>query len=120
MLNYPQMSSFDGEDARTRERDSGGATFIKRIVKMPMVNINKVIDEHFAKSAPDFLSVDTEGLDLTILKTIDFGKFRRITPPDQCPLLQYRRHERQTSARSQLVGCQIRHIVITLPPRIGK
>lgn len=76
VLNYPQMSSFDGDDARSRERDSGGATFIKRVVKMPMVNINKVIDEHFAKSAPDFLSIDTEGLDLTILKTIDFGKFR--------------------------------------------
>ena len=43
---------------------------------MPLVNINKVIAEHFPETAPDLLSIDTEGLDLTILKTLDFGRHR--------------------------------------------
>ena len=76
VLNYPQMSSFDGDDARRREKETGGKTFIKRVVKMPLVNINKVMAAHFGGQAPDFLSIDTEGLDLTILKTLDYGKYR--------------------------------------------
>jgi len=76
VLNHPQMSTFDAEDARQREKDSGGKTFVKRVIKIPLVNINKVIATHFGGTAPDFLSVDTEGLDLTILKTLDFAKYR--------------------------------------------
>ena len=76
VLNYPQLNTFDGDEARRREADSGGKTVIKQVVKMPLVNINRVFAEHFGGSAPDFLSVDTEGLDLTILKTVDYARFR--------------------------------------------
>lgn len=76
VLNYPQLNTFDGDEAKRRVRDSGGKTVVKQVVKMPLVNINKVIAEHFHGAAPDFLSVDTEGLDLTILKTMDFAKYR--------------------------------------------
>lgn len=76
VMNYPQLNTFDGDEAKRREKDSGGKTVIKQVVKMPLVNINKVMAEHFGGNAPDFLSVDTEGLDLTILKTMDFAKYR--------------------------------------------
>jgi hypothetical protein len=75
-MNYPQMNTFDGDEARRREADSGGKTVIKQVVKMPLVNINKVMADHFGGNAPDFLSIDTEGLDLTILKTVDYARFR--------------------------------------------
>ena len=39
------------------------------------MNINDVMREHF-QGAPTFLSVDTEGLDLAILKSIDYTRFR--------------------------------------------
>ena len=42
---------------------------------MPLLDINDVMAEHF-KGAPTFLSVDTEGLDLAILRSIDYGRFR--------------------------------------------
>ena len=42
---------------------------------MPLLNINDVMAEHF-QGAPTFLSVDTEGLDLAILRSIDYGRFR--------------------------------------------
>lgn len=76
VMNYAQLNTFDGDEAKRQERDSNGKTQIKQIVKMPLVNINKVIAEHFKGLAPDFLSVDTEGLDFAILKTLDFKKYR--------------------------------------------
>jgi hypothetical protein len=48
----------------------------ERVVKMPLVPINRVLEEHFGGKAPDLLSTDAEGLDLAILKTLDFDRFR--------------------------------------------
>jgi FkbM family methyltransferase len=47
-----------------------------RVLKMPLIPINRVIAEHFGGKAPDFLSTDVEGLDLAILKSLDFDKYR--------------------------------------------
>ena len=43
---------------------------------MPLVPINKVIEQHFHGKAPDFISIDVEGLDTPIMKTLDFQRFR--------------------------------------------
>src|SRR5262249_3569479 len=48
---------------------------IEKTLQMSLVNINKVMDEHF-HGAPTFVSIDTEGLDLDILKSLDFNRFR--------------------------------------------
>ena len=42
---------------------------------MTSLNINVLIGEYFHK-APDLISIDTEGLDLDILKSLDFNRFR--------------------------------------------
>jgi hypothetical protein len=42
---------------------------------MPLVSVNRLIAEHLGK-APDLLSVDVEGLDLEILRTLDFASYR--------------------------------------------
>ena len=42
---------------------------------MPLININDIIKKHF-KGAPNILSLDVEGLDLAILKTLNFKKYR--------------------------------------------
>jgi hypothetical protein len=47
-----------------------------KIIKMPLVPINRVIEENLHGKAPDFLSTDVEGLDLAILKSLDFQRFR--------------------------------------------
>lgn len=54
---------------------SEGLRYIARVLKLPLVNINEIIAQHF-KSAPTFVSIDTEGLDLDILRTFDFDRFR--------------------------------------------
>lgn len=76
VLNHPQMNTFDADEARRRESGSNRETFIQEVVKMPLVPINKVIAEHFGGGSPDYLSVDVEGMELTILKTLDLKKYR--------------------------------------------
>ncbi len=52
-----------------------------RVVKMPLVGINEVLAANFPAAPPSLLSVDTEGLDLAILQSLDFAKWR---PPVIC------------------------------------
>jgi FkbM family methyltransferase len=75
VMNYPGLNTFSKQEADHQTKDSNGRFFVKEVIKMPLLNINKVMDEHF-RGAPTFLSVDTEGLDLAILKSIDFARFR--------------------------------------------
>jgi FkbM family methyltransferase len=70
------LNTFSKEQAEQVVRESNGKVTILEVVKMPLVNINEVIEEHFDGGAPDFLSIDVEGLDLPILRTLDFVKHR--------------------------------------------
>jgi FkbM family methyltransferase len=75
-LSAPQLNTFDKDEAERVERDSNGRVSIREVIKMPLVPINQVIAEHFAGRGPDFLSIDVEGLDYAILKTLDFNRYR--------------------------------------------
>jgi FkbM family methyltransferase len=74
-----QLNTFSKEEA-DRVVALGGGRRIRKIIKMPLVSINKIMKDHF-QGAPDFISTDTEGLDLDILKSLDFDRFR---PPVVC------------------------------------
>lgn len=75
ILSLPQLNTFDRTRAEKIEADTGGQVRHLRTVKMPLLNINRVIADHLG-AAPDYLSVDVEGMDLAILKTLDFARFR--------------------------------------------
>jgi FkbM family methyltransferase len=47
---------------------------LKKIVKVQLKSINSIISENF-QSFPDLLSIDIEGLDLPVLKTLDYDKY---------------------------------------------
>ena len=74
-----QLNTFSKEEA-DRVVALGGGRRIRKIIKMPLVSINKIMEDHF-QGAPDFVSTDTEGFDLEILESLDFGRFR---PPVFC------------------------------------
>jgi FkbM family methyltransferase len=69
------LNTFSKEDAEELKKKYG-PEFIERVLKMPLVNVNRVLEEHFSNKAPDVLSIDTEGLDLPILRALDFTRFR--------------------------------------------
>lgn len=70
------LSTFSKTEAENVEN----TTHIKigEIKKIPVTPINKVLAQYFSSIAPDLISIDVEGLDLEILKTIDFNKHRAI------------------------------------------
>jgi FkbM family methyltransferase len=47
---------------------------LSRIEKIKVCTLQKILDENNGGRCPDLLSIDVEGQDLAILKTIDFGK----------------------------------------------
>jgi FkbM family methyltransferase len=69
-----ELNTFSKEQADLLVKQHGPDT-IEKVVKMPLVNVNEIIAQNF-DVAPNFVSIDTEGLDLTILKALDWGRFR--------------------------------------------
>lgn len=51
------------------------ATRLRGVVKTKTLSINEVLEAHFPKGL-DLLSVDVEGLDYRIIKSIDFNRYR--------------------------------------------
>ncbi len=75
VMTFDGLNTFSKQEAQHQVEVSGGKVAIREVVKMPLLNINDVMARHF-QEAPTFLSVDTEGMDLAILQSIDFGRFR--------------------------------------------
>ena len=48
---------------------------VENVLKMPLVPINRLIADCFG-GAPDLLSIDIEGMDLAVLRTVDFRAHR--------------------------------------------
>lgn len=75
LMNASALNTFSKEQAQRLEAEPGGKFKIEEVRKVPLLNINDVMEKHF-KGAPWFISIDTEGLDLDILKTVDFTRYR--------------------------------------------
>lgn len=72
VFNDSAISTFDKEEAAYREKQ--GTYKIVKVLKIPIKSINKIISENFT-TYPLLLSIDVEGLDLNILKTLDFSSY---------------------------------------------
>ncbi len=68
------LNTFSPEQVAELQRGKT-ETVVERVVKMPLLDINHVMQEHLGR-APDLLSTDVEGLDEAIIRTIDFSRFR--------------------------------------------
>jgi len=67
------LNTFSFDEA---EKISAMGTYkIKESRRVPMQSINEIFQNSF-KRLPDFISLDVEGLDLKILETLDFDRFR--------------------------------------------
>jgi FkbM family methyltransferase len=49
---------------------------VEKIIKMPLVPVNSIMEKYFPEKAPDFISLDVEGLDLEILQSMNFELYR--------------------------------------------
>jgi FkbM family methyltransferase len=74
LFDNPGLNTIDKEQADRMVRE--GVVKLKQVVKVPLLNINRVIAENFGGKSPDYISIDIEGLDYLVLKTLDFAKYR--------------------------------------------
>jgi FkbM family methyltransferase len=70
LLSSPTMNTFSKEAAE--ELVSKHGMSIKQVIRVPVDTLINVINQYCDGNFPDFLSIDIEGLDLEILKTIDY------------------------------------------------
>jgi FkbM family methyltransferase len=70
----PALNTFSAEDVEFR-RKQAGKDVVEKVIKMPLVRVNDVIAQYLG-AAPDLLSIDVEGWDLDILRTLDFDKYK--------------------------------------------
>jgi FkbM family methyltransferase len=66
------LNTFDKEEAIKRQ--SFGTYNILEIDKVRLININSIISEYF-NAYPEFLSIDIEGLDLDVLRSLNFDLY---------------------------------------------
>jgi FkbM family methyltransferase len=48
---------------------------LKEVKKIKMVNVNEILKKYFDNTAPDLISIDAEGIDFDIVKSLDFSKY---------------------------------------------
>ncbi|MBR4628448.1 MAG: FkbM family methyltransferase [Ruminococcus sp.] len=69
------LSTMDYEAAQGFIRENP-ALSIEKTVSVDSITIDEIIREHFSEKAPELMNIDVEGMELTILRMIDFAKFR--------------------------------------------
>jgi len=70
----PMLNTFSTEQVERLQKGKSESV-VERVVKMPLLDINRVIAGHLP-AAPDLLSTDVEGLDFAIIRTLDLSRFR--------------------------------------------
>jgi FkbM family methyltransferase len=69
-MTEPALSSFSKEAAEAAEIESRGEYKIDSVITVPVRTVADILTEHWDGECPDFMSLDVEGLDLQILKTM--------------------------------------------------
>ena len=69
----PALNTLSKEEAEYREKN--GSYKVEKVIRIPLKTINEIIEENFS-TTPDLVSLDVEGIDLEIIKSLDFNKYR--------------------------------------------
>lgn len=66
------LNTFSLEEKTSLEKMSNR---LKEVKKIKMVPVNNVLKEYFDNRSPDLISIDAEGVDFDIVKSLDFNKY---------------------------------------------
>lgn len=70
LINYPTLNTFSKAEAEKYQQE--GNYFIKEVTKIKVQTIESILLQSGQKKFPDFLSLDAEGIDGLIIRSIDF------------------------------------------------
>lgn len=76
VMSDASWSTFDRAEAEHQVKATGGKVTIKEVRRMPLLDVNEVMAQHFGGKAPAYVSIDAEGWHFKILKSINFARFR--------------------------------------------
>lgn len=76
MMTDPSWNTFSKQEAELQVKTTNGQISIEKVVKMPLLDINRVMREHFEGGAPTFVSIDAEGIHLDLARAIDYERQR--------------------------------------------
>lgn len=71
IINVPTLNTFSKEEAKKYE--SEGDYQVKEIRKIQVKTLSNILVENGIKKFPDFLTLDAEGVDEIVVKSIDFN-----------------------------------------------
>lgn len=75
IFDQPGLNTFDEVTAKNHSKNYNIP--IKDVVKVQTFPLSKILDEHMPSGvAIDFMSIDVEGLDLVVLKSNNWNKYR--------------------------------------------
>lgn len=72
VMTVPELNTFSKEEVRKIEAD--GSVRVRSTRRIVVRSINGILREHFPTAGPDLLSLDVEGMDLQILRAIDYQR----------------------------------------------
>lgn len=73
IMSTKTLNTFSREDAEINIKYNNQK--IEKIIKIKLDTINDIIDQNFEKF-PNFISLDVEGMEIEILKSLNFSKYR--------------------------------------------
>jgi FkbM family methyltransferase len=69
------LNTFSKEMSESYPARTNGRYTLQKVIRLPLLDLNEVMLKHWG-GPPHVLSVDAEGYELAILKSLDFGRFR--------------------------------------------
>ena len=79
IINEPTLNTFSKKEAESYS--SKGNYKIVDVIKIPVFTVQNIVDKYYHNSTPDFLTLDAEGIDDIVIRSIDFDSF---TPKVLC------------------------------------
>lgn len=76
MFNEPALNTFSLEEAKIKNGIHNGEYFIIDEKKVPTLKLSTILDKYLENKKIDFLTIDVEGLDLEVLKSNNWEKYR--------------------------------------------
>jgi FkbM family methyltransferase len=73
IMTSKTLNTFSRQEAERYQRY--GNQKIEQVIQVPLLPVNEIISR-YCKAMPQFISIDVEGLDLEIVKSLDFDTFR--------------------------------------------
>ena len=76
IMSWPEFNTLSKERALEVEAHYKGRNKVEKVIEIPLLDINTVIKKYFDGDSPQIISIDVEGLDIQILKTLNFDQYR--------------------------------------------